>query len=138
MRGQETRNKLTDYWQESGVKEVAEYASLTDIIHEEWSGLTTKQHKRIKGLKGHNLRDNMTEAELIFTALAELSTTHIAKSEEAKGYNENAKSAKKGGQISGNARKALEQQTGKGVVSTENFLLPKKESKKLAGGSRIL
>ena len=91
--GQETRNKLTDYWKDSGVKEGIEYASLTDIIHQEWSGLTTKQHKRVKGLKGHNLRDNMTDAELIFTALAELSTTQIAKTEQAKGYNENEKSA---------------------------------------------
>ncbi|MEK7112566.1 MAG: Bro-N domain-containing protein, partial [Patescibacteria group bacterium] len=108
MRGQETRNKLTDYWKDSGVKEGLEYANLTDIIHKEWSGLTTKQHKKVKGLRGHNLRDNMTEGELIFTALAELSTTQIAKSEEAKGYNENEKSAHKGGQIAGNARKALE------------------------------
>lgn len=131
MRGQETRNKLTDYWKDSGVKEGMEYAMLTDIIHQEWSDLTTKQHKRVKGLKGHNLRDNMTEAELIFTALAELSTTQIAKSDEAKGYGENAKSAQKGGRISGDARKALEQKTGKKVVSTENFLPPKKEIKGL-------
>ena len=73
----------------------------------------------------------MTEAELIFTALAELSTTQIAKTEEAKGYNENEKSAHKGGQISGNARKALEQQTGRKIVSTQNFLPPKKDIKKL-------
>ena len=131
MRGQETRNKLTDYWKDSGVKEGIEYATLTDIIHKEWSGLTTKQHKRIKRLKWHNLRDNMTEAELIFTALAELSTTQIAKTEEAKGYNENEKSAHKGGQISGNARKALEQQTGRKIASTQNFLPPKEDIKKL-------
>ena len=131
MRGQETRNKLTDYWKDSGVKEGLEYATLTDIIHQEWSGLTTKQHKRIKELKRHNLRDNMTEAELIFTALAELSTTQIAKSEQAKGYNENEKSAHRGGRIAGNARKALEQQTNKKVVSTQSFLPPKKEVKKI-------
>ena len=93
MGGQETRNKLTDYWKNNDVKKGIEYATLTDIIHQEWSGLTTKQHKNIKKLKRHNLRDNMTEAELIFTALAELSTTEIAKSEEAKGYNENAEAA---------------------------------------------
>lgn len=131
MRSQETRNKLTDYWKESGVKEGIEYATLTDIIHLEWSGLTTKLHKKIKGLKGQNLRDNMSEAELIFTALAELSTTQIAKSDEAQGYGENAESAKKGGQIAGNARKALEAQTGKKVVTTQNFLPLKKEQKKL-------
>ncbi len=131
MRGQETRNKLTDYWHESGVTQGIEYAKLTDIIHQEWSGLTTKQHKRVKGLKGHNLRDNMTEAELIFTALAELSTTQIAKADEAKGFVENAKSAQQGGSIAGDARKKLEARTGKKVVSTENFLPPKKEQKKL-------
>lgn len=131
MRGQETRNKLTDYWQESGVAKGVEYATLTDIIHQEWSGLTTSQHKRIKKLKGQNLRDNMIEAELIFTALAELSTTQIAKAEQAKGYDENAISAQKGGKISGDARKALEQQTGKKVVSAQNFLPPRKETKKL-------
>ncbi|TSC91349.1 MAG: prophage antirepressor [Parcubacteria group bacterium Licking1014_17] len=131
MRGQETRNKLTDYWQESGVQKGIEYAKLTDIIHYEWSGLTTKTHKRIKELKGQNLRDNMTEAELIFTALAELSTTQIAKTEQARGYNENAKAGQKGGRISGDARRALEQQTGKKVVSTQNFLPPKNDTKKL-------
>ena len=131
MRGQETRNKLTDYWQESGVQKGVEYAQLTDIIHYEWSGLTTKTHKRIKGLKGQNLRDNMTEAELIFTALAELSTTQIAKSDETKGFTENAKSALKGGAIAGNARKALEEQTKIKVVSTQNFLPPKKKIKRL-------
>lgn len=131
MRGQETRNKLTDYWKDSGVREGVEYATLTDIIHQEWSGLTTKQHKRVKGLKGHNLRDNMTEAELIFTALAELSTTQIAKTERAKGYNENAKAGQKGGRIAGDARKALEQQTGRKVISTQNFLPPKDDTKKL-------
>jgi hypothetical protein len=131
MRGQETRNKLTDYWKESGVKEGVEYAKLTDIIHSEWSGLTTKQHKQLKALKGHSLRDNMTEAELIFTALAELSTNQIAKTDEAKGYLENEHSAHKGGRIAGNARKALEEQTGRRVVSRDNFLPPKKEPKKL-------
>ena len=131
MRSQETRNKLTDYWKESGVREGVEYAALTDIIHHEWSGLTTQLHKRIKGLKGQNLRDNMTEAELIFTALAELSTTHIAKSDNAKGFDPNSQSARKGGRIAGNARMALEAQTGKKVVSAENFLPPKKGSKKL-------
>lgn len=131
MRGQETRNKLTDYWQDNGVTEKIEYAMLTDIIHKEWSGFTTKEHKRLKGLKGHNLRDNMTEAELIFTALAELSTRHIAKADQAQGYTQNAHAAHKGGGIAGNARQALEDQTSKRVVSSENFLPPQKEKKKL-------
>lgn len=122
MLGIETRNKLTDYWKESGVKEGQEYASLTDIIHQEWSGLTTKQHKNLKSLKQHNLRDHMSEAELIFTSLAELSTRQIAQTEQAKGYMENIGPAQKGGRISGNARAALEKQTGKKVVSGQNFL----------------
>ncbi|MEK7615645.1 MAG: Bro-N domain-containing protein [Patescibacteria group bacterium] len=131
MRGIELRNKLTDYWNESGVKEGKEYAILTDIIHQEWSELTTKQHKHLKGLQAQNLRDHMDDAELIFTALAELSTNQIAKSDEAKGFDENTMSAHKGGRISGNARKALENQTGKKVVSGENFLPPKKKIKRL-------
>lgn len=130
MRGQETRNKLTDYWKEHDVKEGVEYASLTDIIHQEWTGLTTKQHKQIKKLRGQNLRDHMTEAELIFTALAELSTTHIAKSEQAEGYKKNARSAKGGGRIAADARKALEKKTGENIVSTKNFLKGKKKTLK--------
>lgn len=131
MRGQEIRNKLTDYWKDNDVKEGKEYASLTDIIHKEWSGLTTKQHKQFKDLKTKNLRDNMTEAELIFTALAELSTREIAASEEARGYDENAGAAHKGGRISGNARRELEQKTGKRVISPQNFLPGQKKVRKL-------
>lgn len=84
MTGQETRNKLTDYWQESGVKKEDEFAFLTNIIHTEWAGLSVKQHKNLKGLKSQNLRDHMSEAELIFTALAELSTRQIAETDKAK------------------------------------------------------
>jgi hypothetical protein len=124
MTGQETRNKLTDYWKETGIKETQEFAALTNIIHKEWSGLTVSQHKGLKNLKSQNLRDHMTEAELIFTALAELSTRQIAEREQAKGYNENAKASKKGGKIAKNARKELEKQTGKPVITDENFLLP--------------
>ena len=85
MTGQETRNKLTDYWQDSGIKKQDEFALLTNIIHQEWTGLTVRKHKDLKGLETQNLRDHMTEAELIFTALAELSTRQIAESEQAKG-----------------------------------------------------
>jgi hypothetical protein len=85
MMGQETRNKLTDYWKNHEVKEQDEYAILTNIIHQEWSDLTVKQHKDLKNLKTQNLRDHMTEAELIFTALAELSTRQIAATENAIG-----------------------------------------------------
>jgi DNA-damage-inducible protein D len=131
MLGIEIRNKLTDYWSESGIKQGQEYASLTDIIHQEWSGLTTGQHKKLKDLKRENLRDNMTDAEIIFTSLAELSTTQIAQSEQAKGFVPNAVAAKKGGRISGNARRALEKQTGKKVVSGQNFLPKVKEVKRI-------
>ena len=131
MTGQETRNKLTDYWKESGVEKPDEFALLTNIIHQEWTGLTVKGHKSLKGLKSQNLRDHMTEAELIFTALAELSTRQIAETEEAKGLTENAIAGKKGGKIAKDARLALEQKTGKKVVTGENFLPPSHENKKL-------
>lgn len=130
MTGQETRNKLTDFWKESGVTQKDEFAMLTNIIHQEWTGLTVKKHKALKGLKSQNLRDHMSEAELLFTALAELSTRQIAESEEAKGLQENAQAGKKGGAIAKNARKELEAKTGKSVVTGENFLPPKKENKK--------
>ena len=129
MTGQETRNKLTDYWKESGVKENDEFAMLTNIIHQEWTGLTVKQHKELKNLKSQNLRDHMSEAELLFTALAELSTRQIAETTKAKGLNENKNASKKGGTIAKNARKELEAKTGKSVITEENFLPPKKLKK---------
>ncbi len=131
MMGQETRNKLTDYWKEAGIKEQDEFALLTNIIHQEWADLTVKQHKELKGLKSQNLRDHMSEAELIFTALAELSTRQIAETEEAKGLRENADAGKMGGKVAKNARKELESKTGKNVVTGENFLAPTKEKTKL-------
>lgn len=124
MTGQETRNKLTDYWAEHGVEKSTEFALLTNIIHQEWTGLTVAQHKLAKSLKSHNLRDHMSEAELIFTALAELSTRQIAETESADGLTENIKASKKGGAIAKNARIALEQQTGQAVVTGDNFLPP--------------
>lgn len=122
MRGQEIRNKLTDYWSTHEVTEQEEFAILTNIIHKEWSGLTVGQHKNIKNLKGHNLRDNMTEAELLFTALAELTTRQVAQKDLAIGLDENAVSAKKGGKLAGRAKDDFEKLTGKKVVSRENFL----------------
>ncbi|MEK7524010.1 MAG: BRO family protein [Patescibacteria group bacterium] len=122
MMGQETRNKLTDYWSEHDIKEGEEFAILTNIIHEEWSDISVKTHKKIKGLKTENLRDHMTEAELIFTALAELSTRQIAQSENAKGMMRNKVAGKKGGSIAKKARLELEQKTGQKVVSKENYL----------------
>ena len=126
MTGQETRNKLTDYWKDHEITEGKQYAILTNIIHQEWSGLSVKEHKNLKGLKSQNLRDHMSEAELIFTALAELSTRQIAESENATGMEENKASAKKGGKIAREAREKLELQTGKNVVTGDNFLPLKK------------
>ena len=115
------RNKLTDYWKNNEVKTREEYATLTDIIHKEWSELTVKEHKNYKGLKTENLRDHMTDAELVFTALAELSTRQIAETMETKGLEENKIPAQKGGRVAKNARIELEQKTGKKVVSDRNF-----------------
>lgn len=126
MMGQEIRNKLTDYWKDNDVKEKAEYAILTNIIHEEWSDLSVRAHKNIKGLKTQNLRDHMTDAELVFTALAELSTRQIAETMQTKGLEQNKTPAKRGGQIAKGARIELESKTGKSVVTGKNFLLNKK------------
>lgn len=122
MMGQETRNKLTDYWSEHDVKEGQEYAILTNLIHQEWSEVSIRQHRVKKGLKTQSLRDHMTEAELIFTALAEFSTRQIAEKMEATGLEQNKTAGKRGGGIAKKARKELEQKTGKNVVSGENYL----------------
>jgi hypothetical protein len=129
MMGQETRNKLTDYWDEAGIKKGQEYAILTNIIHQEWAGLSVKEHKALKKLKTQNLRDHMSEAELIFTALAELSTRQIAETMEAKGMQENKAASKKGGNIAKKARLELEEKTGKKVISGDSYLAPKKQIK---------
>ena len=136
MSGQETRNKLTDYWKESGVEKSDEFTFLTNIIHTEWAGLSVKQHKNLKGLKSQNLRDHMSEAELIFTALAELSTRQIAETENAKGVKQNATAGKKGGKIAKDARLALENKTGKKVITGENFLPPAKKFPKINPGTK--
>ena len=126
MMGQEIRNKLTDYWKNHEITKEQEYAILTNIIHSEWADVSVSQHKKIKGLKSQNLRDHMTDAELIFTALAELSTREIAQTGEATGMRENAQAGKQGGKIAKNARVALESKTGKKVVSPINYLAPRK------------
>lgn len=127
MMGQETRNKLTDYRHEHGIKKWDEYAILTNIIHQEWTWMTVQEHKKMKNLKTQNLRDHMSEAELIFTALAELSTRQIAETTQATGMKENKVASKKWGTIAKQARKKLEDQTGKSVISDQNFLPPKKK-----------
>ena len=124
MTGQETRNKLTDYWREHDIKEGSEFAILTNIIHQEWSGVSVKEHKGMKGLESQNLRDHMSEAELIFTALAELSTRQIAENVDATGMTQNKTAAQAGGRIARQARHQLESQTGKSVVSGSNYLPP--------------
>lgn len=124
MTGQETRNKLTDYWSEHDIKKGSEFAILTNIIHQEWAGVSVAEHKDMKGLSSHNLRDHMSEAELIFTALAELSTRQIAQSVEATGLAQNKSAAQSGGRIAAQARQQLESQTGKSVVTGANYLPP--------------
>jgi hypothetical protein len=129
MTGQDTRNKLTDYWATHDVKPGDEFAILTNLIHQEWSGVSVVKHKNLKGLKTQNLRDHMSEAELIFTALAELSTRQIAETTTATGLSENKVAAKTGGKIARRARRELETTTGRSVVTGENFLPPSKIKK---------
>jgi hypothetical protein len=124
MTGQETRNKLTDYWAGHDVRKGEESAILTNIIHQEWSGLSVKSHKELKRIKNQNLRDHMSEAELIFTALAELSTRQIAETTAATGMAENRTAAKTGGKIAKNARLELEAKTRQPVVTGDNYLPP--------------
>lgn len=121
MMGQETRNKLTDYWRDHNIKEGQEFAILTNIIHQEWAEISVKEHKELKGLKSQNLRDHMSEAELIFTALAELSTRQIAETMNATGLKENKVASKQGGKVAKKARLDLEKQTGQKVVTSDKF-----------------
>ena len=115
----EVRKELTDEWDRAGVKEGLQYASLTDIITKGWSGKTTKQYKQYKGLKKESLRDNMTNIELALNTLAEASATEISKARNPKGFKQSAEVARKGGEIAGDARKKLELQIGRSVVSSE-------------------
>jgi len=122
MRSIAIREELTDSWKKSGVKENVEYAILTAEISKATFGLTPKDHKNIKGLKNQNLRDHMSDLELIFSMLGEASTQAIVQTKHPKGFIENKKVAKQGGNVAGNARKELEEKTGKKVVSNENHL----------------
>jgi hypothetical protein len=134
MMGQETRNKLTDYWKDHDIKGDAEFAILTNIIHQEWAGVSVKEHKSLKGLKAQNLRDHMSEAELIFTALAELSTRQIAETVQATGMPENAEAGRNGGGIARKARRELEEKTGRSVVTGESFLPPTRTGRRIEKG----
>ena len=114
------RNELTDEWKKRGVQKGKEYAILTDEISRAWSGMTTGQYKRLKGLTKENLRDNMTDLELVLTMLAEASTTDISKTAKPQTFEENKQIAKRGGKVAGIARQALEAETGKPVITEKN------------------
>lgn len=122
MRGIAIREQLTNEWEKRGVKEENEYAILTAEIADATFGLKPSEHKKLKGLKNQNLRDHMTDLELIFTMLGEASTTEIAVQNNAQGFYQNKKAAQEGGGIAGNARRELEQKSGRKVVSQSNFL----------------
>ncbi|MFA6446715.1 MAG: Bro-N domain-containing protein [Patescibacteria group bacterium] len=130
MKSIEIRHELTTEWKNRGI-EKPEYAILTDDITEAWAGMKTRQYKKVKGLKSQNLRDHMTNLELVLNMLGEVSTTEIARKRDAKGLVENRKAAWQGGSVAGNARKEIESRTGKPVISSGNFLLAKKSPKKL-------
>lgn len=114
------RNELTDEWKKRGVEKGKEYAILTDEITRAWAGMSTGQYKRLKGLKKENLRDNMSNLELVLTMLAEASTTDISKAEQPQGFSESQKVARRGGKVAGIARQALEAETGKPVITSQN------------------
>ena len=127
----EVRKELTDEWKRTGVKEGQEYASLTDIITQEWSGFTTKQYKRHKGLKKENLRDNMTNVEIALNTLAEASATELSKQRDPKGYKAQKRVAKDGGSVAKAARKQLEGKLGRSVISSKkanDYLLPSNDN----------
>jgi len=135
MRSIAIREELTEEWKTRGVKEQIEYSILTAEISKATFGLTPSEYKKVKGLKSQNLRDHMTDLELIFSMLGEASTKEITVNTNTQGFDENKKAAKAGGKISGDARKQLELKSGKKVVSKENYLPPAMKNKELKEGS---
>ncbi len=131
LRSIEIRKSLTDEWEDHGVNEGKEFAILTDVISKAWSGMTTKQYKKLKDLKKENLRDNMTNIELVFSMLGEAATTEITKAENPQGLEENKKTSKRGGSIAGNARKELEKITRRKVSTKQDYLNLSQNSKLL-------
>ena len=132
MKSIEVRKHLTDEWKRSGVKEGQQFASLTDIIYRQWSGLSAKEYKQLKSLKKENLRDNMTDLEIAINMLAEATTTQISKNENPKGIDESAGIARRGGSVANEARKAVEKETNIPVVSSMNAKqLAQRETKSL-------
>lgn len=136
MRSIAIREELTEEWKNRGVKEQKEYAILTAEISKATFGLTPSEYKKVKGLKSQNLRDHMTDLELIFSMLGEASTTAIVKTKNPKGFIQNKVAAKQGGRIAGDARKALEIKTGEKVVSKDNYLPEGKKTKQLNNGKK--
>jgi DNA-damage-inducible protein D len=122
MRGIAIREQLTNEWEKRGVQEEKQYAILTAEIADATFGLKPLEHKKLKGLKNQNLRDHMTDLKLVFTMLGEASTTEIAVQNDAQGFHQNKKAAREGGEIAGNARKDLEQKSGRKVISKSNYL----------------
>ena len=118
----EIRKTLTDEWEKRGAKEGIEFAILTDEISKAWAGLTTRQYKNLKGLKKENLRDNMTNLELVLNMLAEVSTTEISQKEEPNTFDKNRNVARRGGGVARVARRKIETETGKKVISGSNYL----------------
>ena len=134
MRSIAIREELTDEWKNRGVKEKIEYSILTAEISRATFGLTPSEYKKVKGLKSQNLRDHMSDLELIFSMLGEASTTEIVKTQNPIGFIKNKKAAKQGGAVAGNARRELESRTGKNVVSSDNYLPEAKKNKELKKG----
>ena len=134
MRSIAIREELTEEWKNRGVKEQVEYSILTSEISKATFGLTPSEYKKVKGLQSQNLRDHMTDLELIFSMLGEASTTEIVKTQNPKGFIQNKKADKQGGAVAGNARLELESKTGKKVVSTDNYLPEAKKNKELKNG----
>lgn len=131
MRGIAVRDELTDEWQKRGIKESPEYAILAAEISKAAFGITLSEYKKVKGQERQNLRDHMTDLELIFSMLGEAATTEIARKKDAQGFTENKTAARKGGQIAGDARNSLELETGKKVVSSVNYLTEPENQKRL-------
>ena len=136
MRSIAIREELTEEWKNRGVKEQIEYAILTAEISKATFGLTPSEYKKMKGLKSQNLRDHMTDLELIFSMLGEASTTKVTRAKNAKGFNENKVAARIGGTIAGNALKELEKESGEKVITSENYLPEKKKPKELKKGKK--
>jgi len=136
MRSIAIREELTEEWKNRGIKEQVEYSILTAEISKATFGLTLSQYKKIKGLKSQNLRNRMTDLELIFSMLGEASTTAIVQTKNPKGFIKNQKAARQGGTVAGNARRELESKTGKRVITSKNYLPETKKRKELTAGKR--